>query len=66
MQKIIRLKEVMAATGFCRAALYQKMKDGEFPRPIPISDRARGWLECEVVEWQKARIAKRSAGKMAA
>ncbi len=66
MQKILRLKEVIAATGFCRASIYQKMKDGQFPRPIPISARSRGWLESEVLDWQKARIAERPAPKVAA
>lgn len=66
MQKILRLKEVIAATGLCRSALYKMMQDGKFVRPIAISARSRGWLESEVIEWQKARIAERPAPKVAA
>lgn len=59
MHKLLRLDDVKAATGLGRSSLYDLMAKGEFPLPVPLSARARGWLESEVRAWQDARIASR-------
>lgn len=59
MQKLLRLNDVKAATGLGRTSLYDLMARGEFPRPVPLSARARGWLESEVRAWQDSRVASR-------
>lgn len=59
VQKILRRDEVERATGLPRSTIYEKMTRGEFPKPIQLSARAVGWLEDEILEWQKVRIAKR-------
>lgn len=48
MTRILRLPETIHRTGFSRSSIYAKMKDGLFPKPINISDRAVGWLESEI------------------
>ena len=30
-----------------------------FPKPIPLGEKAVGWLEDEIIQWQKDRIAER-------
>lgn len=57
MHKLLRLADVMAATGLGRTSLYDLMARGDFPRPVPLTPKARGWLESEVRAWQDARIA---------
>ncbi|GLK71563.1 helix-turn-helix transcriptional regulator [Ancylobacter dichloromethanicus] len=59
MLKLLRLDDVKAATGLGRSSLYDLMARGEFPRPVPLTAKARGWLESEVRAWQEARIASR-------
>lgn len=55
--RIIRLPSVMAATGLTRSALYTLMKDGLFPKQVPLGKRAVGWVEAEVQFWLNERIA---------
>lgn len=42
-RRIYRLRQVMDATGFGRAWIYQLMADGKFPKAIRIGKRAVGW-----------------------
>jgi prophage regulatory protein len=56
---ILRRADVERATGLKTSSLYEKIKAGEFPRPVKINARSVGWLGSEVAEWQKARKAER-------
>lgn len=58
---ILRREEVERRTGYKHTTIYQKMKDGEFPKPVRLGARAVGWLECEVEAWLEQRIAARDA-----
>jgi prophage regulatory protein len=60
VQKILRLRELQAATGMARSSIYAGMAAGTFPKSIPLSEKAVGWLESEVAEWQESRIAARA------
>ena len=53
---ILRRRQVEQRTGLSRSTLYQYMKDGYFPKPVPLGPRAVGWLESEVSEWITMRI----------
>ena len=67
LQKILRRPAVEEATGHKRSQIYALIAEGKFPKPVPLgSGRSVGWLETEIVEWQKARIAERDANKAAA
>jgi len=57
--KILRRAEVEEKTGLSRSTIYDQMGQGKFPKPIPLTEKSVGWLEAEIIEWQKARIAKR-------
>lgn len=61
MQRILRLPELKKATGLGRSRIYDLVAQNKFPRPIALSERARGWLESEVSDWQQARIAERDS-----
>jgi len=58
-QRILRRAEVEQATGLPRATIYDKIAKGIFPRPIKLGERSVGWLETEIIAWQKARVAER-------
>jgi len=43
-------------TGLSRSTIYQYIKDGVFPKPVPLGPRAVGWLESDVSEWIAGRV----------
>ena len=53
---ILKRPEVQARTGISRSGIYQKIANGEFPRPISLGPRAVGWLESSIDEWIQSRI----------
>ena len=53
---ILRRRQVELRTGLSRSTLYQYIKDGFFPKPVPLGPRAVGWLESDVSDWIAARI----------
>lgn len=57
--RLIRRPAVLDRTGLKTSALYEKMAAGDFPKPVTISARSVGWVEQEVDDWIRARIAAR-------
>ena len=53
---ILRLPQVEQRTGLSRSTLYQYMKDGYFPKTVPLGPRAVGWLESDVSDWIATRV----------
>ena len=62
LSPILRRGDVERVTGLSRSSIYEYMARREFPRPIRLSGKAVGWLESEVAEWIKARVAERDTG----
>jgi prophage regulatory protein len=54
--RILRLPEVKARVGLCRASIYQRIAIGSFPKQISLGARAVGWLEHEIEAWIAERI----------
>jgi prophage regulatory protein len=61
LRRFLRLPEVEAVTGLKRSQIYEDILDGRFPAPVPLGERAVGWIEDEVAAWLDARIAERDA-----
>ena len=55
--RFLRLPEVLARTGLSRSTIYVRLDQGRFPRPVSLGGRAVGWIESEVDEWIRERIA---------
>ena len=55
--RIVRLPAVQARTGLGRSTIYVRLAEGSFPRPVQLGARAVGWIEEEVDEWIRQRIA---------
>lgn len=49
--KLIRLPEVKNLTGMARSTIYERLKDGSFPRPLKLSIRHVAWRERDVLDW---------------
>jgi prophage regulatory protein len=56
VETIIRLPAVRARVGLSRSQIYELVRQGKFPAPIKLSERASGWQESSVSEWVNARI----------
>ena len=56
---ILRLPQVINATGLPRSSLYAKIADGEFPAPIKQGQRSVGWSAAEMEAWIDSRISQR-------
>ncbi len=59
MDRIMRRPAVEAQTGLSRSTLYDQMRAGKFPRPVPLGDKAVGWLESDIAKWIEERVAAR-------
>ena len=57
--RLLRRPAVEAITGLSRASIYEKMNEGVFPRPVKTGVRAVAWVESEIADWNRQRIAER-------
>ncbi len=57
--RILRLPDVQLKTGLKHTTIYDKIARGEFPKPIPLSAKAKGFVESEIEDWIHQQIAKR-------
>lgn len=58
---IYRQRDLEAVLRTSRQGLENMMREEDFPAPIPLSVRAKGWLVSEVHEWLESRKARRDA-----
>ncbi|MCT5252112.1 AlpA family transcriptional regulator [Pseudomonas aeruginosa] len=54
--RIIRLREVISATGLARSTIYKLMGTNEFPQSVLLVGRSVGWVESEVQAWIQSKI----------
>ena len=57
--RLLRRQEVENLTALSRASIYEKMSQGDFPLPVKTGVRAVAWVESEIADWQRKRIAER-------
>jgi len=51
----------MEKSGLRRDSVYRGAREGWFPKPVKLTERASGWLETEIDTWLEQRAAKRAA-----
>ncbi len=63
LRRIYRKRDLHAVTGLKESRIDELIRNGEFPSPIKLTDggRASGWLESDLAEWQRGRIAARDS-----
>ena len=54
--KLLRLPEVLNATGLKRTTFYAMVSRGEFAKPVRLSTRSVAWTERDVEGWIESRI----------
>jgi prophage regulatory protein len=58
----LRLRGVTKKTGLPPSSIYEGVKQGWFPKQVPLSEHRVAWVEEEIDQWQAARIAARDKG----
>lgn len=53
---IIRLEKVSEKTGLGRSSIYKLMAEGAFPKSVPLTSKAVGWLSDEIDDWILSRV----------
>ena len=48
MDAILRRKQVEQVVGLSRSTIYQRIKDGKFPKPISLGGRMVGWRVSDI------------------
>ena len=63
LQRLMRMRAVVHATGLSKSSIHELRVQGKFPEPVPLPGRRVAWIEAEIVEWQRVRIAERNRCK---
>ena len=50
-RSIVRLDGVRFQTGLSKSTIYDKIKEGTFPKPLKLGARAVGWLQSDINAW---------------
>jgi prophage regulatory protein len=58
-ERFLRLPEVINLTALGKTSLYARIKQGQFPAPVPVGTRRVAWLQSEVSAWMQNRVAQR-------
>ncbi|MBW2422402.1 MAG: AlpA family transcriptional regulator [Deltaproteobacteria bacterium] len=61
--RILREPEVRHRTGLSGPTICRKEAEGGFPRRVKLGPRCVGWLESEIEEWVRGRVAARASGR---
>jgi prophage regulatory protein len=56
-ERFLRLPEVKTRTGLARSTIYFFIAQGRFPKPVHISPQIAVWVESEVQDWIRKKIA---------
>jgi prophage regulatory protein len=54
--RMLRLPQVIDATGLGKTKIYELQAEGSFPMRVKITAHSVAWIEEEVQAWLKARV----------
>ena len=60
-RRVLRLPQVIAKAALGRDSIYRGAREGWFPKPIKLSERASGWFDDEIGAFLEMRAAQRDA-----
>ena len=58
MEKILRIKDVAQVVGLGKTTIWQRIREGQFPRPVKLGgrdSRAVGWRQGDIERWLSER-----------
>ena len=54
--QLLRRTEVEELTGLSRTAIYDRMREGSFPKSIALSPKTIRWVRGEILKWINEQI----------
>lgn len=54
--RILRFPDAVTKTGLSKSSIYERIRNGEFPAPVPLGPRAVGFVAHEVDDWLEQLI----------
>lgn len=63
-RRVLRLPATIEKSGLRRDSIYRGGREGWFPKPIKISERASGWFEDEIDDFLAKRAAERDSNSV--
>ena len=54
--QLLRRTEVEQLTGLSRTAIYDRMREGSFPKSIALSPKTIRWVRGEILKWINEQI----------
>lgn len=55
-RSLIRKRIVLSRVGLGNTSIYKRIKEGTFPKPVPIGDRAVAWDSEAIDLWIEEKI----------
>jgi len=55
-RRLLRKPAVLERIGLRTTELYDLVREGQFPAPVPLGKRAVAWIESEVEAWIEERV----------
>ncbi|MEE2000022.1 AlpA family transcriptional regulator [Alkalimonas sp. MEB108] len=49
--RLLRMPSVQDRVGLCKASIYNRIKDGTFPKPVSLGGKSVAWLESDINQW---------------
>jgi prophage regulatory protein len=53
--RFFRIRDVEKFSGLSRASIYRLMREGKFPRPVRLGERAVAWTIDDLETWAENR-----------
>jgi len=58
--QFLRIKEVCKFTGLTRSGIYYLIREGTFPKSVPLGSKSVAWVQSEIKHWQENCIEQRN------
>ena len=55
VERVVRVREAVTLTGLSRVTLWRMARDGTFPSPVRLGQRATGYRLSEILAWIESR-----------
>lgn len=65
-KRLLTTKQVLERVGLCASEVYSRIREGTFPKQVPLGPTRIAFLESEIDAWIDARLKAREQGEGAA
>lgn len=62
-ERLLTAQQVVERVGLCKSELYARIREGRFPKQVPLGPQRVAFVESEIDAWIAARLKARDAGE---